>query len=179
MRLPSHPTGLFILLLIIAIAFHPLPPSSTAHAQGAGSAASHYASDANWVQDSGTTSVSSYDDIIAYKPLLHSTFVPESHAQCVARLTPRGKPLIDITRECCIANLTFTGTSDILASEICCRLIRQLPQFRSSVFGSPTPACVTEVCVFDAFVESIVVRFQQKFVDEALPEAMLQAPPPT
>jgi hypothetical protein len=43
------------------------------------------------------------------------------------------------------------------------------------VFGNPTPACVTEVCAFDAFVEALVVRFQQKFVDEALPEAMLQS----
>lgn len=94
---------------------------------------------------SGTSSVSTYDSIISFSPLLYSTFVPESHAQCVARLTPRGKPLIDITRECCIANLTFTGASDIRAGEICCRLIRELPQFRSSVFNDPTPACVTEV----------------------------------
>jgi hypothetical protein len=119
--------------------------------------------------------VSAYNDIIAFKPQLYSTFVPETHAQCVARLTPRGKPLVDITRECCISNLTYTGTSDILASEICCRLIRELPQFRSSMFGSPSPACVTEVCAFDAYVEAVVVRFQQKFVDEAMPEAMLQA----
>ncbi len=63
----------------------------------------------------------------------------------MARLTPLDKPLIDITRECCIANLTFFGASDMRASEICCRLIRELPQFRTSVFGDPTPACVTEV----------------------------------
>lgn len=168
---PSSPSpALLTILLIIATALHPLPPSLSATATAA-----NYAADANWVQDSGTSSVSTYDSIISFSPLLYSTFVPESHAQCVARLTPRGKPLIDITRECCIANLTFTGASDIRAGEICCRLIRELPQFRSSVFNDPTPACVTEVCAFDAFIEAIVVQFQQKFVDEALPEAMLQA----
>jgi hypothetical protein len=161
-------------------------------AQYASSAASNSAADANWPQDSGTvpcllprcksvtscagtTSVTAYNNIIAFTPQLYSTFVPETHAQCVARLTPRGKPVVDITRECCISNLTYTGTSDILASEICCRLIRELPQFRSSMFGNPSPACVTEVCAFDAYIEAVVVRFQQKFVDEAMPEAMLQA----
>ncbi len=173
MRPPSIPPAATIVFLMITFVLH--PPSLTVHAQNAGSAASNAAADANWVQDSGTTSVTAYNHILAYAPQLYSVFVPESHASCVARLSPRGKSQIDITRECCISNLTYIGTSDILASEICCRLIRQIPQFRTSVFGDPTPACVTETCAFDAYIEAIVVRFQQKYVDEALPEAMLQA----
>lgn len=174
MRPPLLPPSMSATTLLIAFIIHAFFPCPIIRGQTSGSA-SNSASDALWPQDSGTTSVTAYNNIISFSPQLYSKFVPESHAECVARLTPRNKPLIDITRECCISNLTYTGTSDILASEICCRLIRELPQFRSSVFGNPTPACVTEVCAFDAYIEAVVVRFQQKFVDESMPEAMLQS----
>jgi hypothetical protein len=135
MRAPSHPFAFLVIPLLIAISLQPLPPKFSANAQSAGSTSSSYAADADWVQDSGTTSITAYNHIIQFVPQLYSKFVPETHAQCVARLTPRGKPLIDITRECCIANLTYIGTSDILASEQCCRLIREIPAVRDPYFN--------------------------------------------